>query len=190
MDIDAGAVRLDAARVSVAELLVSLALTGVVLATTYTLLSEGMRAYTIGVARAESQQSARAALSRLAREIRTAGRGGDGTLPAIVIAEDARITLVSDLDADGAVTARGEQITWQLVGDVLRRNAGGGAQPVANAVRALTLRYFDDAGRPTTDPAAVRVVEITLVTGPDGPGRGLASGVSTTLGTRVRLRNR
>ena len=190
MDIDARAAWLDAARVSLAELLVTLALTGVVLATTYTLLAEGMRTYTVGVARAESQQSARAALSRLAREIRTAGRGGDGDFPAIVIAEDARITLVSDLDADGAITARGEQITWQLVGDVLRRNAGGGAQPVANAVRALTLRYFDGAGRPTTDPAAIRVVDITLVTGPDGAGRGLGSTASTTLGTRVRLRNR
>ena len=180
---------IDAARVSLAELLVALALTGSVLATTFLALHEGVRAFTFGVARAESQQSARVALTRLAREIRGAGRGDD-TLAAIVIAEDTRIVLVSDLDADGAVTARGEQITWQLVGDVLRRSAGGGAQPVANGVRAFTLRYFDAAGRPTTEPDLIRIVDVSLTTGPDGQGRGLASSMATTLGTRVRLRNR
>jgi hypothetical protein len=188
LDIDARAARIDAARVSLAELLVALALTGSVLATTYTILHEGLRAYAIGAARAESQQSARVALARLARDVRNAGRGGD--FAAIVIAEDARITLVSDLDADGAVTARGEEITWQLTGDVLRRSAGGGAQPVANGVRAFAFRYFDTAGRPTADPAAVRIVDITVTTGPDAPDRGLASRVTTTFTTRVRLRNR
>jgi fumarate hydratase class II/aspartate ammonia-lyase len=47
---------------------------------------------------------------------------------------------MSDLDNDGTTTDRGEQITWQLVGSVLRRNAGAGAQPVANGVRAFDRR--------------------------------------------------
>jgi type II secretory pathway component PulJ len=189
LDIDARAAWTDAARVSLAETLVALALTGAVLATTYTILDHGLRAHTIGAARAESQQSARTALYRLAREIRTAGRGGEGTVPAIVTAEDARIVLASDLDGDGATTARGEQITWQLVGEVLRRNAGAGAQPIANGVRALALRYLDAAGRPTTDVGAIRIVDVTLVTGRDDAKGGPASSVGTTLRTRVRLRN-
>lgn len=191
MDIDARAARTDAARVSLAEMLVAVALTASVLATTYTILDHGMRAYSIGAARAEAQQSARAALFRLAREIRATGRGGDqAAFPAIVTAEETRIVLESDLDGDGTTTARGEQITWQLVGDVLRRSAGAGAQPVVNGVRRLALRYFDRAGRPTAEPDAIRIVDVTLVVGHDAPGGGVASGVSTTLTTRIRLRNR
>jgi type II secretory pathway component PulJ len=189
LDIDARAARTDAARVSLAEMLVALALTGSVLATTYTVLDHGMRVHAVGAARAESQQSARAALYRLAREIRTTGRGGEGTFPAIVTAEDTRIVLVSDLDADGTTTTRGEAITWELVGDVLRRNAGAGAQPIASGVRRLAFRYFDGAGRPVAEPGSIRVVEVTLVTGADGSG-GRAPGIGTTLTTRIRLRNR
>ena len=100
--------------------------------------------------------------------------------------------LASDLDADGATIGRGEQITWQLVGSVLRRNGGtgAGAQPVINGVRAFELRYFDADGAPTTDAAAVRTVEIALVTQPAGAPSSLAQGVTTQVSTRVRLRNR
>ena len=161
------------------ELLVSCALSGMVLAGTYVLLDQGLRAYAAGAARVESLQAARVALERLARELRLAGRGPSVEIPALLVAEPARVMVTADLDADGDNDASGEQVTWQLVDSILRRNAGGGAQPVANGVQALNLRYFDAADQPTTDPAAVRSVELTLRTG-----------VGTSLHTRVRLRNR
>ena len=170
--------------------MVGCALSGVVLAGTYTLLDHGLRAYEVGAARVESQQTARAALERLAREIRNAGRGPDRDLAALAVAELSRLVLVSDLDADRDSDANGEQITWQLVGSVLRRSAGGGAQPVANGVRALTVRYLDRAGQATSDPAAVRMLEVTVLTGPDGAESSLALGVGSRFSTRVRLRNR
>jgi len=61
---------------------------------------------------------------------------------------------------------------------------------VANGVRALELQYFDAAGRPTTDVAAIRVIEVVLETAPAAPDRGLARGVGTRMTTRARLRNR
>jgi hypothetical protein len=133
---------------------------------------------------------ARAAVERLAQEVRNAGRGARWTDAAIAVAEPSRIVLASDLDDDGTTSARGELITWQLVGSVLRRNAGAGAQPVANGVRALELRYFDAAGVPTADVSAIRMVEIALETESAGPGSSLARGVTTRIGTRARLRNR
>ena len=147
MDIDAGSVADDAARVTLAELLVALVTFGLVAAAVVTLLDEGQRAWAYGAARAETQQSARVAMARLTAEIR--GR---------------------------------------LDGAILRREAGGGAQPIINGVRALTLTYFDAAGAPTTTPAEVRSVEIVLVTRPDYSVAG--SSVSTVLTTHVRLRNR
>ena len=172
------------------ELVVAVAVMGVVFAGAYGSLDAGLRVYAIGAARAESQQSARVSLSRLAREIRVTGVGADIHLPAIAAADSAAIVLASDLDADGALATRGERITWHLGGSTLRRDAGGGAQPVANGVQRLAFRYLDADGAPTTDPAAVRRVEITVLAASPGAESSLARGVSTHFGTEARLRNR
>lgn len=176
---------------SLAELLTSLAILGLVLAAALTVLDEGQRLYAFGAARVEAQQSARAALDRMAREIRQAGWSrGAQPFPALSVAEPTRLVLHLDLDGNGVIAGNGETVTWLLRGSVLRRNAGGGAQPIINGVRHLAFRYRDAHGRPTIVPDAVRAVEITLVTEPDplpaaGPGR-----VEARLSTTVRLRNR
>ena len=172
------------------EMLVACALTVVVLGGMYTLLEHGFRAYTVGAARAEGQQAARAALVRMSAEIRYAGRGVRRTGAAIAVANPSQLVLASDLDDDGTTNDRGELITWHLDGSILRRDAGGGAQPIANGVRAFELRYFDAAGRSTTLPVEIRAVEVALVVGHDGPESTLAAGVTTRLTTRVRVRNR
>jgi hypothetical protein len=79
-------------------------------------------------------------------------------------------------------------VTWRLAGAILRRDAGGGAQPIVNGVSALALAYFDAAGAPTTTPAAVRSVEIRLTTRPEHAVAGPT--VATVMVTLVRLRNR
>ena len=173
------------------EILVACALCGVILAGIYGVLDEGLRAYSNGAARAESQQSARVALDRLAREIRQAGRGGADDMRALLRMEPSRITLASDLDGDGRTDTRGEQITWHLAtGGILRRDAGGGAQPVANGVKALEISYLNDSAVPTLDPDAVRLVDIAVVTVHPRAESSLARGVATRVETRVRLRNR
>lgn len=174
---------------TLAELLVSLAALGLLLAATLALLAEGQALSAWGAARVEAQQHARLALQRMAAEIRQAGLGaGARDWPPVSVAEPTRIVIHQDLDGDGSVTGRGETVTWLLTGDVLRRSAGGGAQPVVNGVRALALTYFDAAGRPTGVPAAVRAVGIELVTEPDhaAPGRRAAARMATL----VHLRNR
>ena len=187
MDVDAGGVAADAAGVSLADLLVATAILALVGAAAFTLLDEGQRAWAYGIARAETQQSARVALARLATEIRLAGRGV-GAFDALAVAAPDAIVLQQDLDGDGAIAINGERVTWQLVGTVLRRDAGAGLQPIVNGVARLTLTYFDAGGAPTAVPGAVRSVEIVLATRPDYSVVG--SKVSTVLTTRVRLRNR
>ena len=174
------------ARVNLAELLVVLVVLGLTLSGLLTALQHGQEAYAIGMARVESQQSGRIALERLAREIRQAGAGGTA-FDAIAVAERRRLALRGGLDADGTTAARGATITWSLAGTVLRRDAGGGAQPIVSGVQQLEFGYLDAGGRPTAVPGKVRTVVITLTTGPerDAAGPGL-----TTLQTQVRLRNR
>ena len=172
--------------VTLTELLVSLALAGVLAVAALSVLEQGQRAWATGAARAESQQSARVALERLVSDLRAAGFGGNG-FDAVAIAEPERVVLQQDLDGDGAIATSGERVTWRLDGSILRRDAGGGAQPVVNGVRALVLRYFDARGVVISAPQHVRMVVVVLTTAPDGAG---SNAPSATVSTRVRLRNR
>jgi type II secretory pathway component PulJ len=170
---------------TLADLLVTCSLLGLLTAATMGFLEQGQRAWVTGAARAETQQSARIAATRIVADVRAAGLGGGG-FDAIAVAEPHRMVLQQDLDADGAIVASGERVTWRLVGAVLRRDAGGGAQPIINGVRALELRYLDAAGSATTTPGAVRSVAVTLTTEPEHP----PASATATVSTLVRLRNR
>lgn len=189
LDIDGRALSGDAAHVHLADLLVAMAIFGVVSAAVFTVLQEGLHVYAVGASRAESQQSARVAVERLAGEIRTAGLGPrPAAFAAISVAEPTHIVLHHDLDGDGVIAGNGETITWRLTGKTLRRDAGGGAQPVIDGVRAFELEYLDAAGGPTQVPDEIRTVMITVVTEASWDVDERAP--VTVFSTRVRLRNR
>jgi type II secretory pathway component PulJ len=167
---------------SLIELLVGLGLLGLVMAGALALLAGGLEAWRWGMARVDAQQAARAGLERMAGELRLAGYDPRGAgLAAIVVAEPDRVVLQHDLNASGAIDPTRERVTYLVRGGVLRRDAGGGAQPLAEGVRALRLRYRDEAGADTADPAAVRRVRIELEVGARAP--------TLTLETEVGLRN-
>ena len=110
------------------ELLVYVAVSGVLLGGTALLLQQGQRAYAIGAARVEVQQGVRLALERMTAEIRGAGFAPNGgTFAAIAIAEPTRLVIQHDLNGDGVIRGAGETITYLLRGTTLRRDAGGGA---------------------------------------------------------------
>src|SRR5688572_13970938 len=168
-----------------------MAVLGLTLGVILTTLEQGQQAWAVGAARVEAQQSARAALAWFSAELRTAGRGpGPRSVPPLSAAEPTRVVLQGDRDGDGATAGVTEAITWRLAGEILRRDAGGGAQPVINGVRALALAYFDAAGAPTTDPAVVQRVAITLVTRTDRAVSPQARDLGPVLTTDVHLRNR
>jgi type IV pilus assembly protein PilW len=169
---------------SLVDLLVALAIGGGLLASTVVLLHLGLRAWLWGAARVEAQQSARYGLERMVRELREAGY--DPTvagLAAVVVAEPTRIAFQRDLNGNGVVDATRERVTYLLrAGErILRRDAGGGAQPVIEDVRGFRLTYLDRAGLPTTDAAAVTAVRIRLEVGGEGAG--------VLMETQVTLRN-
>ncbi|MBI1733744.1 MAG: hypothetical protein HYR51_01080 [Candidatus Rokubacteria bacterium] len=165
-----------------ADLLVAVAVLGFLMGANFLLLDQGQRAYQAGAARVEAQQTARIALTRIANDIRTAGSSlAHPAFAAISVAEPARLVLHRDWDGDGTIAGPRETVTWLLDGTTLRRNAGGGAQPIVNGARALAFAYFDAAGEPTMSPDDVRSVRVTLTTG---------TTARTTVTTQIRLRNR
>jgi type II secretory pathway component PulJ len=156
---------------SLIDLLVALAVGGGLMASTLTLLHLGLRAWVWGAARVDAQQSARYAVERMASELREAGY--DPTVAGIapvVLAEPARVVFQRDFNGNGVVDPTRERVTYLLrPGEtILRRDAGGGAQPVVEQVRAFRLTYLDRAGAETTDAAAVTAVRIRLEVGETG----------------------
>jgi type II secretory pathway component PulJ len=190
-DIDGLPCVAHALSVTLADLLVSTAVLGLTLSATLLTLEQGQQAWAVGTARVEAQQSGRAALAWLAAELRIAGQGpGPRTAAALSAAEPARVVLHVDRNRDGTIAGPTELVTWRLAGDVLRRDAGGGAQPVVNGVRAFHLAYLDASGARTTDPTAVRRVSITLVTRADHATSRAARDLAAVFATDVHLRNR
>src|SRR3989442_1674967 len=74
-DVDARTRAAHAARVTLTELLVSTTVLALLVGATLLTLEQGHQAWTVGAARVEAQQSARAALTGLAGEVRAAGQG-------------------------------------------------------------------------------------------------------------------
>ena len=170
---------------SLLDLLVATAAMGLVMAGLLTILRSGTTTYRWGAARVEAQQSARAALERMAKELRDAGYDPTSAgIAPIVVAEPARVAFQWDLDGDGVVDPTRERVTFVLrPGEsILRRDAGGGAQPIINGVKRFVLTYFDAAGLATTDPDAVASICIEIDVGLAGP--------SVAMRTQAALRNR
>ncbi len=166
---------------SLPDLLVSLAVLGCVLAGTYTLLVSGIGAYRFGAARVEAQQSARVALERMVKELREAGYDPTGAgIAAVLTAERERVTFQRDLNGNGVIDPTRERVTFLVrPGEtVLRRDAGGGAQPLAEGVRRFALTYYDRAGAETADPARVISIRIELEVGLTGLGAVVESHVT------------
>jgi type II secretory pathway component PulJ len=173
------------AGVTLAELLVSLSVLGLVLAGVFGIVRGALGAYGWGVRRVEAQQSARQALDRMATELREAGFDPKGAgIQPVIAAAQSLVTFQRDLNGNGIVDATRERVTFLLrPGEsVLRRDAGGGAQPIIDGVRRFRLVYFDGDGAPTTDPSHVASVRIEMHVGLTGP--------TAVMQTEVAIRNR
>ena len=176
---------------NLAELLVATTLIGLTLGSLLTALDQGQRVYATGSAHVEVTQSARVALARMAAEIRQAGRGArPDAFSAIAVAEPSRIVLQYDLNGDGVIAGTGETVTWQLSSGVLRRNAGGGAQPIINGVKDVVFTYLDADGQRAASLDVIRSVTISVTASPTHTASVLAATSALTMSTQVRLRNR
>jgi len=173
------------------ELLVTLAVSSIVLAAVVSLFTSLSKSYTKENVTADVQQVARAGVDFMAQSIRMAGldpnQSGDF---GITDAEANRITFLADLDLNGSLAGTGETIIYFLAGDELQSNLG--AVSLVENVIDLTFTYLAADGSilaapvAAADLAAIRTVQIELtVEEPAGRGKPVAR----TYATEVRCRN-
>jgi prepilin-type N-terminal cleavage/methylation domain-containing protein len=175
---------------TLAELLVVIAVLGLVLAGLF-LLQQGLQAY-LGAANhaVAAQQDARVAVELLGRELRQACAITTSPAPTATSIEFTIVDPAAAAAVDCSATGSLLTVQYALLGATLNRTVGGTTQPLIVGVTSLALTYFDTGGVATTAAANIRSVDIALTTQGENP---VATPASRTFAVsardRVRLRN-
>jgi type IV pilus assembly protein PilW len=133
---------------SLVELLVAMAMTGVVMAAVFKVYKTQQDSYLAQEQVAEMQQNSRRAKYIMAREIRMAGYDptAAGAVFGFVSAYGDKINITMDISfEDGAITVPGDDITYSVSDCKLKRNEGNGDQVVVENIEAVGFAYgFDE----------------------------------------------
>lgn len=168
------------------ELMISLAMTGIIVAAVYSAYIIQQKSYTAQDQVTEMQQNIRAAIYTMVHEIRMAGYDPTFTAGSTIIAATniSTISFTQDLNENGAVNGGAadpnETVTYGFLaaddadGDgivdnadgvaSLRRDTGGGLQPIAENIQAIELFYTLNDNTTTTAPTNVQLADIRTVT--------------------------
>lgn len=183
---------LDRTGLTFTELMIALAIFGVIMAVIFGFMSGARNSYSDTRERVQYQQSLRAVISLLTREIRSTGCDpGETGFDYFTVADTDQITCRMDLNGDGDVNDVGpdETISYSVVAGNLIRNNGTGNQVILRGVQGLNLTYFDADGNQigavplsAANRALVRFVGINI--------QGVTDrGEPVAYATRVSLRN-
>jgi type IV pilus assembly protein PilW len=150
---------------TLAELLIGLFVSGIVMTTILSAYYTQNKSYAVQDQLAAMVQNLRAAMDIMIREARMAGYDPTGTADArIVDANATYLTITEDMDGDGSITGD-ESITYSLAdsdadGDNdLERNSN----LIAENIDALDFVYLDENDAATTIPSEIRSIQITMV---------------------------
>ena len=184
------------------EVLLALALSSLTIGAIYSLYVSQVKSQVVRENILDMQQQARAALDLVSRELKMAGydpRGVNrdqlrGNNFYGVTVDSTHLIIKADLDGNGIPTNSNESIVFSHDSSTLtlRRNTGGGRQPLGENIEAFSVKYFDGEGNPTTQSEHVRQVELSVTTrteksDPHYPQNGGYRNL--TLHTRVTPRN-
>jgi type IV pilus assembly protein PilW len=150
---------------TLAELLVGLFVSGIVMTTILSAYYSQNKSYAAQDQLAAMVQNLRAAMDIMIRETRMAGYDPSGTANAgIVVATATSLTITEDMDGDGSITGD-ESVTYSLAdsdadGDNdLERNSN----LIAENIDALDFVYLDENDAATAIPSEIRSIQITMV---------------------------
>ena len=169
---------------TLAALLVGTAVVGLLMGGLFVTLQQGQSAYLFGSARAEVQQSARLALSRIVEELRTGGS---------VTALGTTTITFQFLDETGTPVT----VQYSLAGTDIQRNqtapAPAGPQPetLVGGVTSLSFNAFDQNDAATTVAANVYSVQVRVTSRSERPVANYSpASQQVVFQGRARLRNR
>ena len=175
------------------ELMVSIAIGMVVLASVATTFTSQTRAYSAQEQINQMEQNLRGALDIMTREIKMAGyRPNGGTVTGVVSYSSTSLTIQADIDGNGTLLASGtgsdtanEQIVYvyDSVNKKITRQVGSGtAATLAENISAFTFTYYQSSGATlATSASNIRRIKIALtgITAKPDPGYSSNGGYRT-----------
>jgi len=156
------------------ELMVSIAIGLVVLASVATTFTSQTRAYSAQEQINQMEQNLRGALDIMTREIKMAGyRPNGGTVTGVVSYTSTSLTIQADLDGNGTLLASGtgsdtanEQIAYNYdsVNKKITRQVGSGtAATLAENISAFSFAYYQSSGATlATSASNIRRIKIAM----------------------------
>jgi len=168
------------------ELMVSIAIGLVVMASVATTFTSQTRAYSAQEQINQMEQNLRGALDIMSREIKMAGyKPNGGTVTGVVSYSNTSLTIQADLDGDGLVLASGagsstayEQIVYAYdsANKKITRQVGDGiVTTLAENISAFSFLYYQNqssGGAAATSTSNIRQVKISMtgITAKPDPG--------------------
>ena len=180
---------------SLVELLIAMAVGLVVLGAMYSVFTIQNKTFANQEDFVEMQQSVRAGMDMMTREIRMAGYDPAGVNFAGVTVNASQLQIMADLDGNGAIDATSQEnivYAFSATNKRITRNIGSGNQPFVENVQSFTFQYLDGAGAVTATSADVRQIRITITgrTAKPDPAYTANSGYRTyTLSSVIAPRN-
>ena len=156
------------------ELMVSIAIGLVVLASVATTFTSQTRAYSAQEQINQMEQNLRGALDIMTREIKMAGyRPNGGTVTGVVSYASSSLTIQADIDGNGTLLASGtgsdtanEQIAYvyDSVNKKITRQVGSGtAATLAENISAFSFAYYQSSGATlATSASNIRRIKIAM----------------------------
>jgi type IV pilus assembly protein PilW len=201
---------------STPELMAGITLGLIVVAAVYSFQRTQLKAFATQTVFSQSQGVTRSAIDLMARELRMAvfdpNNGlvvnptnavcAPGAHQGIVTATPTSIRFRQDLNNDGAFTAAGEDVTYDLVSGNLRRTDGGnGPVTIVSNVTSFSLRFFSANNPPVElvpsgSPASLTqcqrdtLAKVMITVKGNVPNRNQATVVDSTVETEIAIRSR
>lgn len=146
------------------ELLIAMAISGLMLGTMMNLFITQRKTYAVQEQITEAIQNARTAMAMVAREVRMAGYNPTRAAFAGIVYSATQLQLQADYTGDGDVSDPDETVlyTYESSSQQLVRTTGGDPHVVANSVQSVTFTYRDGTGTPTTTTADIRQVAVAI----------------------------
>lgn len=197
------AVRDDARGFTLIEMMIAMAIGLVVLGAAYSVFTIQYKTFGNQEEIVAMQQSVRAGMDMMAREIRMARYDPSGVNSDAdtgndfvgVFVDATQLEIQADLDGDGAIDGTSEEniiYAFDSANNRITRNTGGSAQPFVENVDSFSFDYLDSAGASTLNAADVRAIRITITgrTAKPDPAYSTNGGYRTyTLTSVVTARN-
>jgi prepilin-type N-terminal cleavage/methylation domain-containing protein len=186
--------RRDRTGMTLVEMMIALTVFGIIMAVVMGFLVGSRNSYADTREKVVTQQTARAVISLLTKEIRSAGCDPlDNGFDTFAIADANSFQCRMDLNGDGDFddAELDELVTWSYdaASGTLSRDGGEGAQVVVRGLTNLQFNFYDEngaqiGGNPLTavDRARVRIVEFIIQGESD-------RGEPVDYTTRIALRN-